>query len=256
MREWVTSTDRPQRDVGDRLVYEVRRGGSTSAVALDLEVSVRLTDYPLRAALAANTGVLLLCGLGLVVASLVFWRAPTATPARAWLLAAALVPTVLTSSPLGLGAVDLAGGRGVWPHLAGELVAAVGVVAAVAVAITLTAPPTRPRWGWAALAAPADRLRRLGAARRRARRPGRAAAGVAHHRGPGRAGSCRRRGRRAAGGVRRAARSAPTASPPGWSCSPWPAGSRSGCCSATCPSGWPGGRWCRCRCSRPSSPSP
>ena len=137
------------------MVYEVRRGGSTSTVALDLAIEVRLTAYPLRAAAAANTGVLVLCGLGLVVASLVFWRAPASTSARAWLVAAALVPAVLTSSPFGLGAVDLAGGRGVWPHLVGELVAALGVTAAVAVAVALTAPPTRPRWGWAVLVAPA-----------------------------------------------------------------------------------------------------
>ncbi len=92
---------------------------------------------------------------------------------------------------------------------------------------------------------PPGRLWRLGAGRRRARRPRpRGCRGCSRSPprprwAPSRAPSscCWRR--------TSAARSAPTASPPGWSSWPWPAGSRCGCCSATCPTGWRGGRWCR-----------
>ena len=151
--EWVAADDRPERSVGDRLVYDVRRTGS-GQVAIDLSVGVRLTAYPVRAALGENVGALMLVAVGLAIGSFVFWRAPASTPARWGLVATALVPAVLTSSPLGLGVVDLVGGRGVWPHLGGEVLAAMGAVAAVAVAATLTDPPTRPRWGLALLAGP------------------------------------------------------------------------------------------------------
>ena len=66
--EWVAADDRPERSVGDRLVYDVRRSGER-AVAIDLSVGVRLMAYPVRAALGENVEALLLAAVGLAVGS-------------------------------------------------------------------------------------------------------------------------------------------------------------------------------------------
>ena len=97
--EWLAADDRPERSVGDRLVYDVRRTGS-GQVAIDLSVGVRLTAFPARAALGENVEALLLAAIGLAIGSFVFWRAPSSAPARWGLVATALIPGVLASSPL------------------------------------------------------------------------------------------------------------------------------------------------------------
>ena len=202
MREWVTST-RPASARASATAWSTRCAAAARR-RLSLSTSrSTCASPPIRCAPRSRPtrASLVLCGLGLAVASLVFWRAPTSTSARAWLVAAALVPAVLTSSPFGLGAVDLAGGRGAWPHLVGELVAAVGVAAAVAVAVALTAPPTRPRWGWAVLAAPLVGYAVWALLVVGRDDPAARLQGAAHDRRAGRAGCRRGCRRRAAGGV-------------------------------------------------------
>ena len=72
----------------------------------------------------------------------------------------------ITASPCGLGAIDLAGGRGIWPHAGGELWCALGMGTALVTAVTLTGIPDRVRRRpWAArcgLPRPPGRLRHLG----------------------------------------------------------------------------------------------
>ena len=143
-----------RREVGDVVRYEVRRPGA----GLDLiqQVDVTLHRYPLAAAVQAAPHVVLLPVLLLALGSLVFWSRPSTAPAWAFLVAAALLPATLTSTPLGLGVVDLAGARGTWPAVVGEAMAALGLVALMLAVALLTRPEGRARWVTAALlAAPA-----------------------------------------------------------------------------------------------------
>lgn len=146
--------DGVRREVGDVVRYEVRRPGS----GLDLiqQVDVTLHRYPLAAAVRAAPHVVLLPVLLLALGSLVFWSSPSTATAWAFLAAAALLPATMTSTPLGLGVVDLAGARGPWPVVVGEAMAAVGLVALMLAVALLTRPEGRGRWVTAALlAAPA-----------------------------------------------------------------------------------------------------
>ena len=127
LADWADGTgdlDGVRREVGDVVRYEVRRPGA----GLDLiqQVDVTLHRYPLAAAVQAAPHVVLLPVLLLAMGSLVFWSRPSTAPAWAFLVAAALLPATLTSTPLGLGVVDLAGARGTWPAVVGEAMAALG----------------------------------------------------------------------------------------------------------------------------------
>ena len=114
---------------GDVVRYEVRRSGP----GLDRiqQVDVTLAPYDVAAALRAEPHVPLLSGLLLLVGSLVFWARPRSASARAYLAATALLPAIATSAPFGAGVVDLAGARGMWPHVLGEVLAVLGLVALV-----------------------------------------------------------------------------------------------------------------------------
>lgn len=118
-----------RREVGDVVRYEVRRVGE----GLDRiqQVDVTLGRYPLVAALRAAPQVVALAVLLLLVGSLVFWSRPGAGATRAFLVATTLLPAALTSVPFGVGVIDLAGSRGIWPRVAGEGLAALGAVALV-----------------------------------------------------------------------------------------------------------------------------
>jgi two-component system, NarL family, sensor kinase len=143
-----------RREVGDVVRYEVRRPGT----GLDLiqQVDVTLHRYPFAAAVRAAPHVVLLPVLLLAVGSLVFWSRPSTAPAWAFLVAAALLPATLTSTPLGLGVVDLAGARGTWPMIVGEAMAVLGLVALMLAVALLTRPEGRGRGVTAVLlAAPA-----------------------------------------------------------------------------------------------------
>ena len=156
LEDWADDADLAgvRREVGDVVRYEVRRPG----VGLDLiqQVDVTLHRYPLAAAVRAAPHVVLLPALLLVLGSLVFWSRPSAAPARAFLVAVALLPAALTSTPLGLGVIDLAGARGTWPVVVGEAMAALGLTALMLSVALLTRPSARGRWVVAVLlAAPA-----------------------------------------------------------------------------------------------------
>ncbi len=79
----------------------------------------------------------------LVAGSVVFWLCAGTATAAAFLAGCALLPVGLTSAPCGLGAIDLAGGRGVWPHLVGEAAFAVGLGLLLLAALAFRTPP-----GW------------------------------------------------------------------------------------------------------------
>lgn len=133
--EWVGEGDPTTRQVGDVVRYEVRRAGQ----GLDriLQVDVTLGRYPVAAALRGTPQVPVLGGLLLLTGSVVFWARPAAASARAFLVAAALLPAAATSSPFGVGVIDLAGSRGAWPQGIGESLAAVGLAALVLSAVTV-----------------------------------------------------------------------------------------------------------------------
>lgn len=144
--EWLATSPAPTRQIGDVVTYEVRR----PAPELDriLELDVTLDRYPLAAAAADNLPAVSSCLLLLLAGSGVFWKRPDATASQAFLAATSLVPAAMTSSPWGIGAIDLAGSRGSWPMTGGEAVASVGIGAALLAAATL-APPAgwlRHRW--------------------------------------------------------------------------------------------------------------
>ena len=152
LADWADGTgdlDGVRREVGDVVRYEVRRPGA----GLDLiqQVDVTLHRYPLAAAVRAAPHVVLLPVLLLALGSLVFWSRPSTAPAWAFLVAAALLPATLTSTPLGLGVIDLAGARGTWPAAVGEAMAALGLVALMLAVALLTRPEGRGRWVTAAL---------------------------------------------------------------------------------------------------------
>ena len=141
---WVSGADQASWQVGDVVLYEVRRSGR----GLDRiqQIEVTLVRYPIAAAMWAAPAVVVPAGLLLVVGSLVFWSRPTSAPARAYLAAAALLPTAVTSAPFGLGVIDLAGGRGVWPQVVGEALAGLGLVALVVCVALMVRTDDGRRW--------------------------------------------------------------------------------------------------------------
>jgi signal transduction histidine kinase len=124
--------------VGDQVSYGVRRAGE--GLARDQEVTVTLVHYAAPEALRENVPVVVVALLTVLAGSVAFWLQPLAIATRAFLGASALLPTALTSAPWGLGAVDVAGARGLWPHAVGEIACTLGVGLALLAACTLRAP--------------------------------------------------------------------------------------------------------------------
>lgn len=151
LSEWLDG-EVPDRDVGDVVEYRVQRPGQ--ALDVELVVGVTLVRYPVGAAAGGNPAAIAFVVVLLVAGSLVLWRCPEDLAARAFLAGTALVPCALTASPWGLGPVDLAGGRGVWPHAAGEALGAAGLGCLLLAVLTLTpGGPLRRRWAVTAAAA-------------------------------------------------------------------------------------------------------
>ena len=101
-----------------------------------MDVDVTLTSYPLGGALAANLATtILLFGL-LLAGTFLFWSRPREITCRAALVIGATVSASVTAYPLGLGAIDLAGSRGVWPLFGGELLLTVGIGSMLLAALT------------------------------------------------------------------------------------------------------------------------
>ncbi len=106
----------PAREIGDRLDYTVTVSDRPAQT-----VQVTLAQYPLLQVAAGNPGAVLLWW-GLAFAGcFVFWRRPRDTAARVFLATGGLVPAGMSAFPLGLQAVDFAGGGGVWTYLVGDL---------------------------------------------------------------------------------------------------------------------------------------
>ena len=124
--------------VGDQVSYGVRRAGE--GLARDQEITVTLVQYAAPEALRENVPVVIVALLTLTAGSVAFWLQPLAIATRAFLGASSLLPTALTSAPWGLGAVDVAGARGLWPHAVGEIACTLGVGLALLAACTLRAP--------------------------------------------------------------------------------------------------------------------
>jgi two-component system, NarL family, sensor kinase len=138
--DWVVADSAPDRRVGETVRYEVRRPAPDLDRILNLEVT--LVEYPAADALVRHAATVVAAILLLLAASVVFWRRPGRASSGAFLLAAALLPARLTATVFGLGAIDLAGARGPWPHLVGELLCTIGVGAAVVAALTFPTPPS------------------------------------------------------------------------------------------------------------------
>jgi hypothetical protein len=141
--DWVRSGDDAGREIGDVVRYEVRR----SRAGLDLiqQVDVTLERYDVAAAVRASPQVLVPAALLLLLGSAVFWVRSGATSARAFLVATSLLPAALASAPFGTGVIDLAGGAGVWPQVAAEVLAAAALVALVVSVAALVDSPVRRR---------------------------------------------------------------------------------------------------------------
>ena len=137
--DWVTSDAAPSRAVGETVTYQIQRA-QTSALPLEIAIDVPLTRYPVADAVSRNLFTLAMTALLLVAASFVFWHRSRTAVAWAFLAAAALAPAVLTSWPLGLGAIDLAGSRGIWPLAVGEAVFAVGLGALLLATLAFVTP--------------------------------------------------------------------------------------------------------------------
>jgi two-component system, NarL family, sensor kinase len=136
---WVTGAA-PDRRVGDVVPYQIRRAGAGLDVIVTVPVPLR--RYPLADAAWVHAPALVIAVMPLAAASWVFWRRRGAASA-AWLAAAALAPAVVTAAPLGLGPIDLAGGRGTWPYAVGQTAFAVGCGCVLLVALTFCGVP-----GW------------------------------------------------------------------------------------------------------------
>jgi two-component system NarL family sensor kinase len=140
--DWVASGATIGRDVGDVVAYDVRRV-SEEGNPLDQSFEVTLIRYPILDAAGHNLSTLVVALLVLVAGSVVWWMCAGTVTAAAFLAGCAVLPVGLTSAPCGLGAIDLAGGRGVWPHLVGEAAFAVGLGLLLLAALTFRTPP-----GW------------------------------------------------------------------------------------------------------------
>ena len=134
-----SAAGRPQiGSLGEPISYHIRRVEEGSAREYDRTVT--LTTFPLGRAVLADLPTVLAALMLLVSGSLAFFVRPDLVAAWAFLGFASLAPVHLASAPWGLGAVDLSGGRGYWPHVAAEVICAVGLGLALLAAATLRAP--------------------------------------------------------------------------------------------------------------------
>jgi signal transduction histidine kinase len=135
---WLDDGGSAERAIGDKVLYHLERVQDGILLGYDREVT--LSRFPLAAALKTDLPIVLTGLLLLVAGGVAFFLRPGMVAARALLGSTSLVPTGLASSPWGLGAIDLAGGRGYWPHIVSEVACATGLGLAVLAAVTLRAP--------------------------------------------------------------------------------------------------------------------
>jgi signal transduction histidine kinase len=144
IEQWVADGAGTAREVGEVVRYEVRRSGDR--IDRIQQVEVTLVRYPVAAAVRAEWPGVVAALAVLFLGTAAFWARPAAGAARAFLVATALLPAILTSTPFGTGAIDLAGSRGVWPRAVGEGIAALGMVALVVAVACLVRSSGPGRW--------------------------------------------------------------------------------------------------------------
>ena len=135
---WLGGEVADTRSVGEEVSYKLQRVENGSLRGYTRVVT--LTRFPLARAVVEDLPLVVAALLLLVAGSVAFLVRPAMLAAQAFLASASLVPTGLVSAQWGLGAVDLAGGRGYSPHVASEVLCAVGLGLALLAAAALRAP--------------------------------------------------------------------------------------------------------------------
>ena len=139
---------------GDVLHYRVLRRGAQLDVRQQVEVP--LTRYAVGDALLDNPQLVVVPLALLVGGTILVARRVQPVAAAATLLAGAAAGVALTSQPLGVQALEVAGAGPVWPHAVGELAVGLGLGSLLVAVWTFPRPPDLLVAGrsWVLLAAP------------------------------------------------------------------------------------------------------
>ena len=140
--DWLAGEVGDDVSTGDTVPYRVRVEGT--GLRFERTYNVTLARYPLTAALGDELPVVATAVLMLLAGSVAFWWRPGSIATRAFLASAALVPFGLASVPFGLGAIDLAGSRGVLAARRRRGRVQLGLGLALFAAITLRTPKGSP----------------------------------------------------------------------------------------------------------------
>jgi signal transduction histidine kinase len=125
----------PKVEVGDHVVYQVRRGERL------IDVPLTIGKYPLATALARHWATLVLLGSLLAVSVYVFARRPNDRAARVLAVVAALGTCGATSWIFGHQVIDLGGGPAWWANLGGGVAYALVWAAMLHFALVFPEPP-------------------------------------------------------------------------------------------------------------------
>jgi len=140
--DWLAGRVRTDLAVGDKVVYGIQRIGP-GGLGQEQRPTITLTRFPISAAIAEDLPVVVGGALLMLAGGIAFFLRPALLAARAFLGAMSLAPAGLFSTRWGIGAVDLAGGRGLWPHVVTEAICVVGLGLAVLAAVAWRAPRGR-----------------------------------------------------------------------------------------------------------------
>ncbi len=145
---WASHPPATTHRMGDRVRYRV-----VDQAGARHDVLVELAPFPWSAAVTSNLGTLPLAAALLTAGPYVFWRRPRDLAARALLSLSAFVPAGMTAFPLGLQVIDIAGGRGLWPFVVGDLFNALAWGSMILFALVFPRPvPLLERRPWLNLA--------------------------------------------------------------------------------------------------------
>jgi two-component system, NarL family, sensor kinase len=139
---------------GDVLHYRVLRQGSDLDVRQQVEVPI--TRYAVFDALRDNPQLVVVPLALLVAGTFLVVRRAQPVAAAATLVAGAAAAIALTSQPLGVQALEVAGAGPVWPHVVGELAVGLGLGALLVAVWAFPRPPgvLVASRSWVLLAAP------------------------------------------------------------------------------------------------------